>query len=159
VPTPAAAPAPEPAPAPAPTKVAAAEPTPAASGKDTEDDKAAPSEEPSEADEPHAKTHKSPILVTFKSDPEGAKVATKNHVYGTTPQPAKLAPGTTYELTFTKTGYAPATKKYVVPSAGKGPQTLHVSLKKLPEPKKAPAKAAPAQSPSPPQPKKGWFSR
>ena len=76
------------------------------------------------------------IAVTFKTEPEGARVATKNHVYGTTPQPAKLAPGT-YDLTFTKVGYAPASKKYVVPASNKGPQTLRVSLKKLPEPPKA----------------------
>jgi hypothetical protein len=110
-------------------------------------------EDPTEADEPPAKAHKvspSVVSVTFKTDPEGARVATKNHVYGTTPQPAKLSPGTSYELTFTKVGYAPASKKYVAPSA-RSPQTLRVSLKKLPEPKKAAA--------TPPPPRKGWFSR
>jgi len=161
-PTPAAVAEPvPPAPAPAPAKVAAAEP-PAAkepAAKEIEkadDEKPAPEAEPAEASEPRAKGHKtaSTILVTLKSDPAGAKVATKTHEYGTTPQHAKLAPGTTYELTFTKTGYATTTKKYVAPSSGKGPQTLHVSLKKLPEPKKA-APAAPAS----PSPKKGWFSR
>jgi serine/threonine-protein kinase len=158
-PAPAAAPAPPPpAPAPEPTKVAAAEPLPAPPAKEKEEEeKPAPSDEP--AEEPRAKGHKtapSAILVTFKSEPEGAHVSTKNHDYGTTPQPAKLAPGTTYDLTFTKTGYAPATKKYVAPASGKGPQTLRVSLKKLPEPKKP---APPPSLPSPPPSKKGWFSR
>jgi hypothetical protein len=106
--------------------------------------------------EPHAKAHKAQTTVTFRSDPEGAEVATKSHVYGTTPWPAKLPPGTKLDLTFTKTGYATATKKYVVPSGAKGPQTLRVSLKKLPEPKRA---AASAPSPTPPSAKKGWFSR
>jgi hypothetical protein len=96
-------------------------------------------------------------MVTFRSDPEGAQVATKTHVYGTTPWPTKLAPGTKLDLSFTKTGYASATKKYVVPSGSRGPQTLRVSLKKLPEPKRASPAASPTPSPS--APKKGWFSR
>ncbi len=62
----------------------------------------------------------------------------------------KLTPGTSYDLTFTKAGYLPASKKYVAPAATKGPQTLRVSLKKAVEPKKAP----PAQAAH-----KGWFSR
>ena len=92
--------------------------------------------------------------MTFKTDPEGARVATKTRVYGTTPQPAKLSPGTTYELTFTKVGYAPASKKYVAPTATRGPQTVHVSLKRLPEPKKPTPKRSAAAPP-----RKGWFSR
>jgi hypothetical protein len=120
------------------------------------DDEKAPSQEEPEA--PTApKPHKAAptlVAVTFRSDPEGARVATKNHVYGTTPQPAKLAPGSIYDLTFTKVGYAPASKKYVVPSASKGPQTLRVSLKKLPE-----APKAPPPPPPPPARKKGWFFR
>jgi hypothetical protein len=147
-----------PPPEPAPTKVAAAEPTPVPPpSKEKEDeDKPAAKEDPAEAPEPRAKPRKpapSMIAVTFRTDPEGARVATKNHVYGTTPQPAKLAPGAAYDLTFTKVGYAPATKKYVVPTTAKGPQTLHVSLKKLPEPKKA------TTTPPPPPPKRGWFAR
>jgi hypothetical protein len=102
------------------------------------------------------------IAVTFKTEPEGARVETKTRVYGTTPQPAKLTPGTTYELTFTKSGYASASKTYVAPKAARGPQTLRVSLKKLSEPKKServekPTKAAPSAPPSTPH--KGWFSR
>jgi serine/threonine-protein kinase len=162
VPPPSPAPAPTPAPAPAPAapaKVAVAEP-PAAppadeSPKDDKsDDEKSPHEEP--GGEVPAKTRKAgptTISVTFRSDPEGARVASKTHVYGTTPQPTKLAPGT-YDLTFTKAGYAPAAKKYVVPTATKGPQTVKVSLKKLPEPAR---KAPPA--PPPPPPRKGWFAR
>jgi hypothetical protein len=159
-PAPVATAPPPPAPPPAPpVKVAEAEP---AAKAQAEDDK--PAEKPVEKpvdDEPAAapepKSHKggpSTVAVTFRTDPEGARVATKNHVYGTTPQPAKLPPGT-YDLTFTKAGYAPASKKYVVPAAAKGPQTVRVSLKKLPDP---PKKAAPAATP-PPAKKGWWFSR
>ncbi|HVU49476.1 MAG TPA: hypothetical protein VHL80_02255, partial [Polyangia bacterium] len=146
--------APAPAPAPEPTKVAAAEPSAASPRGEQEDEQPAQREEPTEAQEAPSKAHKPTIMVTFRSDPEGAQVATKSHVYGTTPWPTKLAPGTKLELSFTKAGYASATKKYVVPSKAKGPQTLRVSLKKLPDPKKSPP-AAPAA----PSPKKGWFSR
>jgi tRNA A-37 threonylcarbamoyl transferase component Bud32 len=90
------------------------------------------------------------VAVTFKTDPEGARVAAHDHVYGTTPDAVKLTPGTAYDLTFTKAGYAPASKRYVAPAASKGPQTLRVSLKKLNDPKKTP----PAQAAH-----KGWFSR
>jgi eukaryotic-like serine/threonine-protein kinase len=156
--------APAPPPAPEPAKVAVAEPKaePSPTGKDEgEPAKSAPKEDPTEAPEPRAKVHKpapskaasSTIAVTFRTEPEGARVATKNHVYGTTPQPAKLAPGAIYDLTFTKAGYAPASKKYVVPTTTKGPQTLRVSLRKLPDPKKAPP--PPVVS----GPRKGWFSR
>jgi hypothetical protein len=133
--------------------VAAAEPPAPPEKKEKEDEKPGPSDEP----EASTKARKPPILVTFRSDPEGAQVASKTHVYGMTPQPTKLAPGTRLELSFTKTGYAPATKKYVVPPGAKGPQTLRVSLKKLPEPKKASPATAPAAPAS--SSKKGWFSR
>jgi len=102
-------------------------------------DEAAPKEDAPETAETAPKPRKAtaPLVgVTFKTDPEGARVATRTHVYGTTPQPAKLSPGTTYELTFTKAGYVPLSKKYVAPPAAKGPTTLRVSLKKLPEPGK-----------------------
>jgi serine/threonine protein kinase len=155
---------PEKAAAPEPPKVAVAEPARAVARAGEADDALAPKEAPAQkdddaAEQPSTKPRKSVpavVAVTFKTDPEGARVATHNHVYGTTPQPAKLAPGTTYELTFTKTGYAPASRKYVAPSTRKGPQTVRVSLKKLPEPKKETKKAPP---PPLQQPHKGWFSR
>ncbi|HVX93432.1 MAG TPA: PEGA domain-containing protein, partial [Polyangia bacterium] len=159
----AAAPAPQPerapppvAPAPEPAKPAAEAPAIADKAKETDDEPAEqPKEEEPNAAADSAKPHKAApalVAVTFRSDPEGARVATKGHVYGTTPQAAKLAPGTAYELTFTKSGYAPASKRYVAPAA-KGPVTLKVSLKKLPEPKKA------APPPPPPQRKGWWFQR
>jgi serine/threonine-protein kinase len=162
-PEPAAAPAaPAPPPAPAePPKVAAAEPARAEEAEDKGDkgdkEEAAPEKE---KDEPAkaAKAHKAPtsVAVTFKTDPEGAKVATSTHEYGTTPKAVKLTPGTSYDLTFTKAGYAPLSKKYVAPS-GSRPQTVRVTLKKLAEP---PKKAAAPPPPPPPAPsRKGWFSR
>jgi serine/threonine-protein kinase len=155
-------PAPAAAPAPAPAKLAVAEaPRPAAEpgekSQKSDDDEKPAAEEPAEP-AASAKPHKTTVAVTFKSEPAGAQVASKTHVYGTTPRPAKLAPGV-YELTFTKAGYAPAEKKYTV-LAAKGPQTVRVSLKRLPEAKpasSAPPAAAPAQ-----QKKgflKGWFAR
>jgi hypothetical protein len=162
----AAAPAPTPPPEPAapaePPKVAEAEkpaPEPAEAPEEKgEKEVAAAEKEEKEKDEAPkaAKVHKAPatVAVTFKTDPEGAKVATSTHEYGTTPKAVKLTPGTSYDLTFTKTGYAPASKKYVAPSGSK-PQTVRVTLKKLPEP---PKKAPPP--PPPPSPsRKGWFSR
>jgi serine/threonine protein kinase len=145
-----------------PTKVAVAEPTHHADDEakaDVKDDAPAADETGDAPERPEKKKsapkhHKvvapTTVAVTFKTDPEGARVAAHDHVYGTTPQPVKLTPGTSYDLTFTKAGYLPASKKYVAPSATKGPQTLRVSLKKAVEPKKAP----------PPQAShKGWFSR
>jgi eukaryotic-like serine/threonine-protein kinase len=154
--------APPPAPVePAPVKVAAAEPAPEG-GKpagDKDDDAPGAEDEAGEALEPRAKPHKATMIaVTFRTDPEGARVATKTRVYGTTPQPVRLTPGTSYELTFTKTGYASASKTYVAPKSAKRPQTLRVSLKRLSEAtKKADRPAPPA--PPPPASRKGWFSR
>jgi hypothetical protein len=104
------------------------------------------------------------VAVTLKTDPEGARVATRTHVYGTTPQPVRLWPGTTYELTFTKAGYLPLAKKYVAPSTGSSPTTLRVSLKKLPEANKATGRTPPKVTTPPAAaassaPKKTWFSR
>jgi len=94
--------------------------------------------------------------VVIKSDPEGSHVATGRHQFGTTPLTLKLRPGNSYELTFTRSGYAAVTRHYK--PDGQGPQTFRVSLKKLPEAKKAPAAAVVAPKPPPPAPKK-FFSR
>jgi serine/threonine-protein kinase len=183
-PAPAAAPTPPPPPAPEPTPAAATQPpapaAPAEPPKVAEAEKPAPEpaaapeekgekevaatekEDPGTAEKDEApkaaKSHKVPtsVAVTFKTDPEGAKVATATHEYGTTPKAVKLTPGTSYDLTFTKTGYAPLSKKYVAP-AGPKPQTLRVTLKKLPDPPKK--VAAPAPPPPAPTSRKGWFSR
>jgi hypothetical protein len=94
--------------------------------------------------------------VVIRSDPEGSHVATGRHQFGTTPLTLKLRPGNSYELTFTRSGYAPVTRHYK--PEGQGPQTLRVSLKKIPEAKKtAPPVVAPPK-PAPPPPKK-FFSR
>jgi len=169
-PAPPAAPiAPPPAPEKPATTVAVAQPAaaPKDEAKETKETKEAKDDakdqeksgddEAPAADET-ARPHKATVAVTFKSEPEGATVATKTRVYGTTPKPAKLSPGTTYEFVFTKAGYEPATKKYVAPAAGKGTPTVRVSLKRIPEPKKSPAKPA-APPPAPPAARKGWFFR
>jgi serine/threonine-protein kinase len=110
-----------------------------------------------EDDDAKAKKPAAPstVTVTFRTDPEGARMTGPNRVFGTTPEVVKLTSGSAHELTFTKAGYAPASKRYVVPAAAKGPQTVKISLKKLPEPKKA----APPPAPAPSKEKKGWFSR
>jgi hypothetical protein len=108
-------------------------------------------------DEPrHATKEKAPQLpVVIKSDPEGSRVATGRHVFGTTPLTLKLRPGNSYELTFTRAGYTTITRHYKFD--GHGPQVLRVSLKKVPEVHKAPT---PAPAPPPPPPKKkGFFER
>jgi hypothetical protein len=148
------------APAEAPEKAEKVEPAKAEKAEKSE--KTAKSEKPEKVSKPvasddapaKAKKPAAPpiVAVTFKTEPDGARMTAPNRAYGTTPEVLKLPPGSEHELTFTKAGYAPATKHYVVPSAGKGPQTVRISLKKLPEPKKAPA-------PPPAPPKKGWFSR
>jgi hypothetical protein len=98
------------------------------------------------------------VAVTLKSDPEGARVTTRNRSFGTTPQAVKLTAGNTYELTFTKAGYLPASKRYRPPATG--PQTVRVTLKKAAEPAKKPAPLPSTAAPqSPNRPRKGWFSR
>jgi hypothetical protein len=178
-PTPAPAAAPEPTPpVPAPPVAASTEAEPEAGAPTAEKPPepqvaAAPPEAPPTADEPKAddepeedakpdlgaktKAAKPTVSVTFKTDPEGASVATKTKTYGTTPKAVKLTPGNSYDLTFTKAGYVPATKHFVAPAAGKSAPTVRVSLKKVPEPPKA--KPVEARSPPPPPARKGWFSR
>ncbi len=127
-------------------------------GDKLDDETVAGADENTKGTKAHKTGDVTSVSVTFKSDPAGAHVATRTHAYGTTPQAAKLVPGIAYELTFTKAGYAPATKHYVVPAAAKAAQTVHVSLKKLAEPSK---KSVEARSPPPPPPpaRKGWFTR
>ena len=180
-PVPAAAPAPDqipPAPAavaPAPAaddKVATAEPRPpavpapgpapaAVERPDTDHDESPPATPAKTA----AKPKRPQVAVALRSDPDGSQVASGNHVFGTTPLTTKLRPGTTYEFTFTKSGYAPTVKKYRLDT--EEPQTLRVSLKKVepakPAPSAAPkppqAKPAPSQRTAPAQAKKSWFGR
>jgi eukaryotic-like serine/threonine-protein kinase len=112
-----------------------------------------PSQPPSQ---PPSKEKAPPVPVVIKSDPEGSHVATGHHQFGTTPLTLKLRPGNSYDLTFTRAGYAPVTRHYKPDE--QGPHTFRVSLKKLPEAKKPPAPAVVAPRPAPPPPKK-FFSR
>ena len=82
------------------------------------------------------------VWVAIKSEPDGAKVSTRHHAYGTTPVSVKLRPGHQYLLTLTKPGYAPTTTHYLVEPVDS--QTVQVSLKKVGETKRAAATAPPA---------------
>jgi len=155
---PAAAAAPEAPPAPAePVKVAAAPPAPEAGDKPAPDvgDKPAGDDSTAETAKSTPKAKRQPLPVSIKSDPEGSKVTTGKHTFGSTPLTVKLRPGNSYEFTFTKAGYVPLSRKFRVDSDE--PQTLRVTLKKAaPEPKKAPP---PPAAPPPPPPKRGFFTR
>jgi hypothetical protein len=166
-PPPSAAPTPEAGtPAAAPVKVAAAEPAADAPAPDKKNAEPAEEERPApDADSTTAKsdgkTKRSPVPIAIKSDPEGTRVTTGKHVFGSTPLTIKLRPGNSYEFTFTKAGYVSLSRRYRFD--GESPQTLRVTLKKVPEPpRKA---AAPPTSPpvvrGPPavQQQKGFFSR
>ena len=159
------------APSPAPSVVAAGKPEPAGaagtSGTGTaaaQNDEAPPppAEDQPGASESEGDSHRPskaktpPVPVVIKSDPEGSHVATGRHQFGTTPVTLKLRPGNSYDLTFTRPGYASVTRHYK--PDGQGPQTFRVSLKKIPEAKKPTAPAVVAPKPAPPPPKK-FFSR
>jgi hypothetical protein len=110
--------------------------------------------------EPAPKEKRSQVPVVIKSDPEGSRVTTGKHVFGSTPLTLKLRPGNSYEFTFTKAGYLSQSRRYRFDA--EAPQSLRVTLKKAPEP---PRKAAPppppppARGPPPVQSQKGFFSR
>jgi eukaryotic-like serine/threonine-protein kinase len=159
------------APSPPPSGIAAVGPPPAgAAGTDGAAVEAEKGPPPAEDDQPGAaategESHhpkeqapgKAPqVPVVIRSDPEGSHVATGRHQFGTTPLTLRLRPGNSYDLTFSRAGYAPVTRHYK--PDGHGPQALRVSLKKIPEAKKAPTPAAVAPKPAPPPPKK-FFSR
>jgi hypothetical protein len=165
MPAPAAAtPPPEAAPA-VPPKVAAVPPAEAPPADDN--NKAAPAEnpapdekdEPSKAD-PAAKPKRPPLPVTIKSDPDGSSVATGKHVFGKTPLTLKLRPGNSYEFTFAKPGYTTLSRKFRFD--GDEPQSVRVTLKRIPEP---PHKASPpppppvVRGPPPVPPKRSFFTR
>jgi eukaryotic-like serine/threonine-protein kinase len=142
--------------APGAETVAKAEPVAAKTGP-ADDDKEAPDDAPPAGESHHAAKEKAAQLpVVIKSDPEGSRVSTGHHQFGTTPLTLRLRPGNAYDLTFTRAGYAALTRHYKFD--GHGPQVFRVSLKKLPEPHKATAAVAPPK-PAPPAPKRGFFSR
>jgi hypothetical protein len=150
-------------------KVAAA-PAEAPTGVKPDDEKPAPEERPAgdstspksepSRSEPAPKMKRGQFPVVIKTDPEGTRVTTGRHVFGTTPLTLKLRPGNSYEFTFTKAGYTSASRRFRFDS--EEPQTLRVTLKRsAPEPKKssAPAPVAKTAPPPPPPPKKGFFAR
>jgi serine/threonine protein kinase len=98
-----------------------------------------------------------PFPVLIKSEPEGSRVATGRHGFGTTPLTLSLRPGNFYDLAFTKVGYAPLLRRYRFDDHA--PQTLQVSLKKLPETHNLPARPAPAGRPPAPAATQNFFSR
>ena len=142
-------------------KVAAAPPVEAPGGDKPAADKPAAEEQPAADEKPSkpeasAKAKRPQFPVVIKTDPDGTRVSAGKRVFGTTPLTLKLRPGNSYDLMFTKPGYAPLSRKYRFDS--EEPQTLRVTLKKsAPEPHKA-APPAPA-APPPPPPKKGFFAR
>jgi hypothetical protein len=153
-------PAPPPAPADEPRTPPPANPDPPADKRAENDQKPAePAEAPAD-DESAAKEKRPQFPVLIKSDPTGTRVSTGRHVFGTTPLTLKLRPGNSYELTFNKAGYAPLSRRYHFDE--REPQTLRVTLKKAPEPRRAaPSAPAAAAKPAPPAKpeKKSWFGR
>jgi serine/threonine protein kinase len=76
-----------------------------------------------------------PVSVHLVSMPEGAVVSLGRRVFGRAPMNLRFRPGITFELTFVKKGYLPATKRFI--ATGRKNQTVKVALKKKPAPKKS----------------------
>jgi serine/threonine protein kinase len=76
-----------------------------------------------------------PVPVRLVSTPEGAVVSLGRRVFGRAPMSLRFRPGITFELTFVKKGYLPATKRFI--ATGKKNQTVKVALKMKPAPKKS----------------------
>ena len=74
-----------------------------------------------------------PVSVRLVSTPEGAVVRLGKRVFGRAPMSLHFRPGITFELTFVKKGYRPATKRFT--ATGTKNQTVRVVLKKKPAPK------------------------
>jgi serine/threonine-protein kinase len=150
---------PAPEPAAAPVKVAVAPPAPEAPPADKPgDDQPAAEERPAADAKPAAKPKKPVVPVVIKSDPEGTKVTTGKHVFGTTPLTLKLRPGNAYEFTFSKPGYISMSRKFRFDE--EEPQALRVTLKKAAVDKApAPAPTPKPAAPPPPPPRKGFFTR
>jgi hypothetical protein len=105
----------------------------------------------------HRKGKPPQFPVVIKSDPEGSRVATGRHVFGKTPLTLRLRPGNSYELTFTRAGYAPVSRHFRFDDYA--PQTLRITLtKKGAEAHKAAAPPAAAPTPAA-SPAKNFFSR
>jgi serine/threonine protein kinase len=74
-----------------------------------------------------------PVSVRVASSPPGAVVSLNKRVFGRAPLNLRFRPGLTFELTFVKKGYLPATKRFAV--TGKKNQSVTAVLKKKPEKK------------------------
>jgi serine/threonine protein kinase len=84
-----------------------------------------------------AKPSAAPVSVHVASTPEGAVVKLGKRVFGRAPMNLRFRPGITFELTFVKKGYVPATKRFT-PTAQKKQTVRAVLLKrKGPAPKKS----------------------
>jgi serine/threonine protein kinase len=73
-----------------------------------------------------------PVQVRITTSPLGAVVRTKKQVLGRTPLAIRFNPGSTYELTFVKSGYVTNSRRLAV-AVGK-PQSISVAMKKAPPP-------------------------
>jgi serine/threonine protein kinase len=76
-----------------------------------------------------------PVSVRVVSSPEGAVISVGKRVFGRAPMNLRFRPGITFEVGFVKRGYLPAKKSVTV--ANRKNQTVKVSLKKKPAPKKS----------------------
>jgi serine/threonine-protein kinase len=76
-----------------------------------------------------------PTSVHIVSVPEGAVIRLGKRVFGRAPMNLRFRPGITFELTFVKKGYLPASKSFT-PTARKN-QTVRVVLKKKPQPRQS----------------------
>ena len=75
------------------------------------------------------------VSVHVLSSPPGAVVSLGKRVFGRAPLNLRFRPGLTFELTFVKKGYQPATRRFAV--TGKKNQVVKVALKQRPVPKKS----------------------
>ncbi len=75
-----------------------------------------------------------PVSVHLVSVPEGAVISVGKRVFGRAPMNLRFRPGITFELTFVKKGYQPASKRITV--ANRKNQSVKVVLKKKSAPHK-----------------------
>jgi hypothetical protein len=76
-----------------------------------------------------------PSYVRITSRPDGAVVKLGNRVFGRAPLNLRFNPGVTYELSFVKSGYVTARKRFTVSTRPN--QQLSVTLKKKPVKRKS----------------------
>jgi eukaryotic-like serine/threonine-protein kinase len=78
------------------------------------------------------------VMVRIITQPPGAVVRLKRRVFGQTPITLRFRSGIVFELEFVKSGYLPATKRFLVTE--KAGQAVWVPLKKAPVKKKSPGR-------------------